>query len=386
MTSLPAPAGARDLRIDFMRGLALLMIYVNHTRGNHFEHLTTRNFGFSDAADVFVLLAGMAAALAYHRGFLEGRGLATALKIWRRAGKLYVAHATTTLITIGMFFAAALWWSDQGLLSEINLKRVVEEPQRALVGLATLGHQLGYFNILPMYMVMLAALPIVLFVARGSVRVMLAGSVALWVVAGTTGANVPSYPNPGFWFFNPFSWQLLFCLGFAWVVLSRQGFRLPRSRVLTVLAVLYLIVSLLWVQLDFWRYVPAHHLDGTIFGFDKTYLAWPRVLHLLALVYVYAMSPMPEVLARLSATNPLVLMGRHGLAIYCVGSVLSMAGLIVLKEVGSTILLDAAVLATGFGLQWAIARFLGWQAGTDRPARSQAESPTLARRRAAAQS
>mgnify|MGYP001308321696 CR=1 FL=1 len=373
MSDLAAASAKRDLRIDFMRGLALVMIYVNHTRGNHFELFTSRNFGFSDAADLFVLLAGMAAALAYHRGFTEGPARATALKIWRRTGKLYVAHATTTVITIGLFFAAALAWNDPSLTTEINLRRVMADPQRALIGIATLGHQLGYFNILPMYMAILAALPAMLLAMRGNVRVMLAGSLALWLLAGTAGLNVPSYPNPGFWFFNPLSWQLLFCLGFAWIVLSRDGFRLPRSRLLTGLAVVYLIVSALWVQLDFWRFVPAHQLDGTIWGFDKTYLAWPRVLHLLALAYVFAMSPLPAYLLRLASTNPLVLMGRHGLAIYCAGSVLSMAGLILLKELGSTIVLDGTVLVTGFLIQWAIARFLE---PAHAPAPSHAKQPS----------
>ena len=38
----------RDTRIDVLRALALLTIYVDHVPGTFFEHLTYKNFGFSD--------------------------------------------------------------------------------------------------------------------------------------------------------------------------------------------------------------------------------------------------------------------------------------------------------------------------------------------------
>src|ERR671923_1839563 len=59
----------RDLRIDFFRGLALICIFIDHVPGNRLAHLTLQNFGFSDAAEVFVLLAGFSAALAYGSTF-----------------------------------------------------------------------------------------------------------------------------------------------------------------------------------------------------------------------------------------------------------------------------------------------------------------------------
>ena len=47
----------RDYRIDFFRGLALISIFVNHIPGNFYSNFTHRNFGLSDAAELFVLLA-----------------------------------------------------------------------------------------------------------------------------------------------------------------------------------------------------------------------------------------------------------------------------------------------------------------------------------------
>lgn len=50
--------------IDFWRGFALLTIFVNHVPGNAFEPFTYSHFSISDAAELFVFLAGWAIALA----------------------------------------------------------------------------------------------------------------------------------------------------------------------------------------------------------------------------------------------------------------------------------------------------------------------------------
>ena len=65
-------AQGRDHRIDWLRGIALVSIFINHMPGNRLENWTTRNFGFSDAAELFVLLAGMAAAFAFFPRMLKG--------------------------------------------------------------------------------------------------------------------------------------------------------------------------------------------------------------------------------------------------------------------------------------------------------------------------
>lgn len=65
-------APGRDARLDMFRGLALLMIFINHVPGTAWENFTSRNFGFSDAAEAFVFMSGVAAGLAYTGGFITG--------------------------------------------------------------------------------------------------------------------------------------------------------------------------------------------------------------------------------------------------------------------------------------------------------------------------
>jgi hypothetical protein len=44
----------RDFRLDFCRGVALIVIFIDHVPGNPLSSWTLRNFSFCDAAEVFV--------------------------------------------------------------------------------------------------------------------------------------------------------------------------------------------------------------------------------------------------------------------------------------------------------------------------------------------
>ncbi len=56
----------RDTRIDVFRSLALLTIFINHIPGTVYTYLIHKNFGFSDATEIFVLLSGVSLGLRFH--------------------------------------------------------------------------------------------------------------------------------------------------------------------------------------------------------------------------------------------------------------------------------------------------------------------------------
>jgi hypothetical protein len=87
----------RDPRIDFFRGLALVMIFINHIPDTVPGLYTSRNFGFSDAAEGFVLLSGISAGLAYSPIRSANRGLANRFRPWRRAFTLWWVQAVIVL-------------------------------------------------------------------------------------------------------------------------------------------------------------------------------------------------------------------------------------------------------------------------------------------------
>ena len=68
-TTLP-PRG-RDYRLDLLRGFANWAIYLDHIPNNAVNWVTQRNYGFSDAADLFVFISGYTASFVYARIMLE---------------------------------------------------------------------------------------------------------------------------------------------------------------------------------------------------------------------------------------------------------------------------------------------------------------------------
>jgi hypothetical protein len=93
----------RDHRIDALRDLALLMIFVDHIPGDVLGLATLHNLGFSDAAEVFVLLAGMSAMLAYRKGFERGGvlgGLRPIIRRWTRLYLFQIGLLLTTLVVV----------------------------------------------------------------------------------------------------------------------------------------------------------------------------------------------------------------------------------------------------------------------------------------------
>jgi hypothetical protein len=353
---------SRDHRIDFLRGLALAIIFINHVPGNIYSHFTPTNFGFSDAAEVFVILAGFASAYAYFARFERGERWDASRKALRRAGVLYVSHVFTTVAGIALFAAAAIYFARPGYLTDmiyyLNIKEVFENPAESFVGIVTMGHQLGYFNILPMYMGILLMLPLIMWLAGHGLKVLLAASALLWLIAGAFVIDMPNYPKEGGWFFNPLPWQLLFVIGFILGQRSRQGKTLAFSSTLYRISLAYLIIAFFWVGFQLWEFKPWMPLPPALWDFDKTYVSLPRLFHVLALAYVVMMSPIGEWMRRIPAANPLTAMGRHSLPVFCTGSLLAMAGAVVRYEWGGGPLRDTIIIIVGLSLQMLLARAL----------------------------
>lgn len=365
------PDPRRDPRIDALRGLALAMIYVNHVPGTVWEGLTSRNFGFSDAAEGFVVISGIAAALAYGRGFATGRP-----GVWRRplarAGVIWAVHLIVTAGCIAVAAAGLRWLGTATLAASHNLAPVFEDPRGTLPGLLFLGHQLGYANVLPMYVVLMAAAPALLWAAVRRPRHLLAGSIALWLAAGIFSLNLPNFPGAGGWYFNPLSWQLLFVAGLLTGLGLRGGTRfLPLRAWALALACGYLLLAAVWVKVPalaaggghlLWLLAEHAGLPPLLTAFDKTYLALPRLLHILALAYALGGLPALGAIAAGRFAAPFRLLGRQALPVFATGTVLAYAAQAVKEAAAPSALLDAVLVCGGLALLLALAAWRGRQA------------------------
>lgn len=335
--------------VDFWRGFALVTIFVNHVPGNVFERATHRNFGFSDSAELFVLLAGWSLYLST-RG-RDGAPEATGRLLFRLGGRavaVYAAQVLITVIALGLIAAAAIHFREPLFLEWHNAAAVFTDPVAAHLGLVLLTHQLGYFNILPLYVVLMALAPGIAVVDRLAPRLLLPLSGALWLAALLARLNLPTWPVEGEWFFSPLAWQFLFVIGFALArAVERGGFGPRVLRWLRPPAFLA-VGAALGVALD--GRGPEHAFvpwPQALFVLDKAYLSPLRLLHVLALMIAFA-----GAFAHLDRLLPLASrflsrLGRHSLNVFCVGSVLGLAGQLVRAALPVSWALDATVVLTG---------------------------------------
>src|ERR1700731_2128471 len=107
--TIPLPPG-RDVRLDLFRGLANWAIFLDHIPHEVLNSITTRNYGFSDAADLFVFISGYTAAFVFGRIMIERGYVAAMSRLARRASELYIAHiivVTIYIISMSPFSAAS---------------------------------------------------------------------------------------------------------------------------------------------------------------------------------------------------------------------------------------------------------------------------------------
>lgn len=354
----------RDLRIDVIRGLILLVIFVNHMPGNVVSLAMPHNFGFSDAADAFVLIAGISAAFAYGR-LIDQRGLLVgSLKVGARIWTLYVAHLALFVLVCGIIATAIVRTQNTLYVEAINIQPFFSDTAAAVVNALGLVYQPYYLDILPLYIVLLALFPLIYVTARTSPLTALAISFALWQGSVHFGLNLPNHPGDAGWFFNPFAWQMLFTLGVVIGRLGLVGAALPRLVVLDALAVAVILFAAT-VKLTsgnpFGIALLNDWIESLQIGIDKTNLAWPRVVHLLALIWLVLRFIGPEAaMLKGRVGRRLAEVGRHSLEVFCAGIVLAVAGQIILAETSFALWVQLLVSLTGVMILTGLGIFLSW--------------------------
>src|SRR5690606_10378162 len=221
-----------------------------------------------------------------------------------------------------------------------------------------------YFNILPLYLTLLLVTPLLIWVGLRRPYLLLALSIATWVVAGQFRFNLPNYPHPGGWVFHPLSWQTLFVAGLLTGIFLKRGERfVPRIGWLMWVCGIYLVIVVLWrhvppigpmanaglAQLGRWG-VPFYFVS-----FDKTFVALTRLSHFLALAYLLSCLGWVYRVSESRWAEPFRLLGQNGLAVFATGSVLSILLQAIKAGVGDHFMTDVVLLSAGFAVQFAVA-------------------------------
>lgn len=221
----PADAGARDLRIDFLRGLAIVFVVVDHIHlRSAFYVLSHERIGAVSGAEIFVLLSGVVLGQVNRRRLATTGWQSSAERLWRRAGLLYLVSLVIVIAAFGLSKLPFLdgnvltTWTDNAtgqsyeMYGTTPLLAQNPVPPSAVLDVLLLNVGPFQFNVMGLYVALLLLAPLALWsLARGRWWMLLVVSTSVYV------ANLflhwrflpSSFENP----FPLLTWQLPFMVG-----------------------------------------------------------------------------------------------------------------------------------------------------------------------------
>jgi hypothetical protein len=223
----------RDLRIDMLRGIAIVFVVVNHIGlVSLFQNATQEAVGMVSGAELFVLLSGVVLGMVYRPRLEAGKLGEVIIRTGERTWKLY----RTALAVIVLVFLVSLvplingtavtTYTDQGagaagssatgrvydLYTNIDQLLAYPANPQIFVDLALLRLGPWQFNVMGLYVILLAISPLVLWALsrRWAIGVLVC-SWALYAVGALTHWRIlPSQFEDSF---PLLIWQVLFVTG-----------------------------------------------------------------------------------------------------------------------------------------------------------------------------
>ncbi|MEH6951832.1 OpgC domain-containing protein [Nitrobacter sp. NHB1] len=334
--SVPAAPLERELRLDLFRGLALWLIFIDHLPQHLLTWVTIRNYGFSDATEIFIFISGYTAALVYGRVMRERGFVVAAARILKRVWQIYVAHIFLFTIFLAEISYVASSFENPLYTEEMGILDFLKHPDITIVQALLLKFRPVNMDVLPLYIALMLFFSPMLALMQRRADLGLALSAGLYALTWWFDLALPAYPN-GVWFFNPFAWQLMFVFG-AWCALggAKRMSRILSSPVTLWICAAYLLFAF-YTTLT-WHVPQLHHLmpgivEQWMYPIDKTNLDVLRIAHFLALAAL-TVRFVPRDWPGLTSPwlRPLVLCGQHSLEIFCIGVFLAFAGQFILAE------------------------------------------------------
>jgi hypothetical protein len=365
------PDKGRDLRLDLFRGVANWAIFLDHIPDNVVNWITTRNWGFSDAADLFVFISGYTASFVYARMMIERGFIVGATRLTKRVWQLYVAHIILFVIYIVAISYLARRFADSELINEFNVAGLVDHATETLGQGLLLRFKPVNLDVLPLYIVLMGFFPPVLWIMLRQPDLTMLVSIVLWLVARHFSWNLTAYPA-GTWYFNPYCWQVLFVFG-SWCALggAKRAAWIINSRIALYLGIAYLIFALIMTMAgrfaDFGAMFP-HWLYSAFNPNDKTYMAPYRFLHFIVIAMLVVRF-VPKTWSGLEwkGFDPAIVCGQQSLAVFCVGVFLSFVAHFVLILSTGSLLAQVLVSFAGIAIMTIVAYYISWSKRQDKP-------------------
>ena len=155
------------------------------------------------------------------------------------------------------------------------------------------------------------------------------------------------------WYFNPFTWQLLYVIGITLGYVSKtKPIKVSASARTMIVAAAIAFTSFAVVMAAPWRNAAVglglFNPPIYLWPADKTLLAPMRIINVLALLYMVAYFVAPQagwLRSRIAA--PFLACGRHSLPVYGAGVLLSSLSYIAINLAGHTPIVDTSLNVLG---------------------------------------
>jgi hypothetical protein len=295
---------------------------------------------------------------------IERGYLAAASRLLKRALELYAAHIIVVVVYIAVIASVSRGLHDPNDLDVFNVAPFISKPVWEFIQVLALRYRPVNLDVLPLYILLLATFAPALWLMVRKPTLTLIGAMLAYFAARHFGWNLPS-SRVALWYFNPFTWQLLFFLG-AWIAVGGAEAlqSIVRTRTVFWLAIAYLVFAFVVTT--------AIHSPGlanllppwVLEPFDpndKTNLAPYRILHLLALAVVVtrflrADSP----ILRWHSLTPLIRCGQNSLQVFCIGIVLSFCAHAAIEQSLNSLWVQISAGAAGVMLMTTGAYYWTW--------------------------
>jgi hypothetical protein len=359
----PVPT-ERDLRLDLFRGIALWLIFLDHIPSNAVSWITIRNYGFSDATEIFVFISGYTAAFVYGRAMLEHGFIVASARVLKRAWQIYIAHVFLFVIYLAEISYVASSFNNPLFSEEMGVLDFLKNPDVTIFEALILKFKPVNMDVLPLYIVLLLWFAPMLWLLLRAPSFGLAASAAVYALTWWFDWSIPAYPH-GNWVFNPFAWQLLFVFG-AWCALggAQRLARWINSPAIFGLAVAYLLfafgIAMTWYFPRLGAFVP-NFVSEAIYPIDKPNLDVLRILHFLSLAEITVwFVPRGWPVLKSPVFWPAIVCGQHSLETFCLGVFLAFAGHFMFTEVSNRLLMHVIVSVAGIVIMVAVAALVSW--------------------------
>lgn len=326
---------SRDLRIDFLRGLSLIIIAINHLEQyldfKLLRYFTFQTFGISDAACLFVMTSGYLYGSIYIKNYHLYGILHIFKKSWQRAAKIYGFYLISSILII-VIHSLMIQFYDLSQSPIKDMQILLNQLRGTFWNMILLKDAPNMLGILPLYILFLLVMPGVLGFMDYNFKYAWFLMVSIYILAQVFHFYDISF---NLWFihhsFNPYAWQLLFFTGMSLGYLKQNQRVIPRISLpyKIVLGFCLLMVGLLnkwlpvfahwgWVQLksNYPYYIPLTY---------KSDLGPILFLHFMLLaLFIFQLIPSKNhIFWKSRWIEPIVICGQFPLHVYIAGLILN---------------------------------------------------------------